>query len=247
MVKKYKTIVLSDIHIGSRWSHTEEAMEFLRTNSCETLILNGDIIDGWHLMRDRNNWKQLYNDFLKLLIDIYASSEIIYLRGNHDDFLDNVVPFQYGSFSILRDYTFESHGKRFYVFHGDLFDTVTTKVRWMSKLGDKLYSMVLQINRIYNDYRQREGKDYFSISKPMKDWVKRNVSSISNFDRNILRVAKRHNCNAVICGHIHQAEIRSIKDVLYLNSGDWIESLTALTEDFDGNWTIVKTPRHKKI
>lgn len=246
MENKYKTIVLSDIHIGSRWSHTAEAMEFLRNNKCDVLILNGDIIDGWHLIRDRKKWKKLYNEFIKLLMDISSDSEIIYIRGNHDDFLDYVVPFKYNAFSVLKDYTFESHGKKFYVFHGDLFDTVTTKIRWMSKLGDKLYSMLLQVNRIYNDYRQREGKDYFSISKPMKDWVKRYVSSISNFDRNILKVAKKHKCDAVICGHIHQAEIRYIKEVMYLNSGDWIESLTALTEDFDGNWNIVKSSRNKK-
>ncbi|MFI3322519.1 MAG: UDP-2,3-diacylglucosamine diphosphatase [Rikenellaceae bacterium] len=243
MNKKYKTIVLSDIHIGSRWSHTVEAMEFLRKNSCEKLILNGDIIDGWHLMRDKNHWKQLYNDFIKLIIEKSSESEIIYLRGNHDDFLNHVVPFVYKEFSILRDYIFESHGRKFYVFHGDMFDNVTSKVKWVSKFGDKLYSLMLQINRIYNDNRRRAGKDYFSISKPLKDWVKRNVSSMSSFDKNILKVARRHGCQGVICGHIHLAEIRMIDDVLYLNSGDWIESLTALTEDFEGNWHIVKSDR----
>ncbi|MFI3314080.1 MAG: UDP-2,3-diacylglucosamine diphosphatase [Rikenellaceae bacterium] len=240
----FKTIVLSDIHIGSRWSHTAEAIDFLRNSKCEKLILNGDIIDGWHLMRDKNKWKQLYNEFMKLMIDKANECEIIYIRGNHDDFLDNVVPFQYKNVSVLRDCIHESNGRKFYVFHGDLFDTVTTKIKWMSKLGDKLYSMMLQINRIYNDYRRRNGKDYFSISKPLKDWVKRHVSSLSNFDRNILRVAKRNNCTGVICGHIHHAEIRTIQEVLYLNSGDWIESLTALAEDYDGNWSILNIDRN---
>ena len=129
------------------------------------------------------------------------------------------------------------------MFHGDLFDNVTSKARWVSKLKHKLYSQMLQINRMYNDYRRYHGKEYFSISKVTKDWVKRHVSSMSNFDKNILKVAKRHNCDGVICGHIHQAEIRKIEDVLYLNSGDWIESLTALVEGYDGNWEVLYIDR----
>ncbi len=236
----YKTIVISDIHIGSVWSHTEEAIDFLRNNSSDTLILNGDIIDGWHLMRNRTKWKSLYNEFIKLILDKSQNTRIIYIRGNHDDFLDNVVPFNYGVFSIEQDFIYESFGRRFYVFHGDLFDTVTTKIRWMSKFGDKLYSLMLQINRIYNDNRQKKGKEYLSISQPMKEWVKKRVNSMSNFDRNILKVAKKHNCDGVICGHIHLADKRYIQDVLYLNSGDWIESLTALVEDSMGEWSVVK-------
>ncbi|MFI3231568.1 MAG: UDP-2,3-diacylglucosamine diphosphatase, partial [bacterium] len=183
MNTKHKTIVLSDIHIGSRWSHLVEVTSFLKANTSELLILNGDIIDGWHLMRNRKRWKKSYNDFMTLMLDIQkAGTRIIYVRGNHDDFLDNVVPFCYDNFSIVKSYIYESVGKRYYVFHGDLFDDVTSKIRWMSKVGDKLYSFLLQINRYYNDYRRRHGKEYFSISKVMKDKVKRTVSSFSQFD-----------------------------------------------------------------
>lgn len=241
--KKYKTIVLSDIHIGSKFSHTLEAMEFLKNNCCETLILNGDIIDGWHLVRNRKRWKHLYNSFITLILDIHKTTEIVYIRGNHDDFLDNVIPFKYGNFSILKDYIFESHGKKFYVFHGDVFDNVTSKMRWMSKLGDKLYSLLLQINRHYNDYRRRHGKEYLSISKIMKEKVKNYVSKVSNFDKNIVDIAKRHDCDAVICGHIHQPDMKYIDNILYLNSGDWIESLSAITESFEGDWNVVHITR----
>lgn len=239
MNRKFKTIVLSDIHIGSKWSHLKEATDFLRSSSCELLILNGDIIDGWHLVRNRKRWKQSYNDFMTLMLDIQKSgTKIIYIRGNHDDFLDNAVPFTYENFSIVKSYIYESFGKRFFVFHGDLFDDVTSKIRWMSKTGDKLYSFLLQINRYYNDYRRRHGKEYFSISKVMKDKVKNFVSSFSKFDSKIEGIARKNGCTGVIAGHIHQAEIRNINGIMYLNSGDWIESLTALTEDEQGTWEI---------
>lgn len=244
--KKYKTIVISDIHIGSKWSHTQEAFEFLKNNSCEFLILNGDIIDGWHLVRSRRKWKHTYNDFIKLLLNLLLDTKILYIRGNHDDFLENVTPFYYDNLSIVDNYIYESCGKKFYVFHGDVFDTVTTKIRWMSKFGDKLYSMLLQINRYYNDYRKRHGKEYFSISKVMKDKIKVMVSSMSSFDRNIVDLAHKHNCNGVICGHIHQPDSKYIKDIYYLNSGDWIESLSAVVENFDGNWQVLHFGKDKK-
>ncbi len=242
-MNNYKSIVISDIHIGSKWSHVEEATEFLRKCRCEVLFLNGDIFDGWHLVRNRKQWRQSYNDFLTLMLDIQArGTKIVYLRGNHDDFLDNVTPFIYDNFSIVKNYIYESFGKRYYIFHGDLFDNVTSKVRWMSKVGDKIYSLLLQINRYYNDYRRRHGKEYFSISKAVKDSVKNFVSSFSKFDEKIEMIARNNDSHGVIAGHIHQAEIRDINGILYLNSGDWVESLTALTEDYEGNWSIY---RHK--
>ncbi len=237
---KYKTIVLSDIHMGSRWSHAEEVIEFLKGASAEKIILAGDIVDGWHLLHSRKRWKRLYNDFFTVLLDKFFDNqcEIIYLKGNHDDFLDRVAPFNYRRLKIEKEYILESFGKRYYVFHGDSFDNVTSKARWVSKLGDRIYGMLLQLNRYYNDYRRRHGKDYFSISRYMKLKVKSIVSKHSGFDANIVKVAKRHNCQAVICGHIHQPEIRRIDGILYLNSGDWVESLTALVQNMDGRWEI---------
>lgn len=239
--KQYKTVVLSDIHMGSKWSHTEEVIEFLEGVSAERIILAGDIIDGWHLLRSRKKWKRHYNDFLTVLLDKYMDHgvEIVYIRGNHDDFLDMVVPFVFRRFAIEKEYIFESCGKRYFVFHGDSFDSVTSSARWVSKLGDKIYGWLLQINRHYNDYRRRHGKDYFSVAKFMKSWVKNIISKHSGFDANIVSLAKRKGCDAVICGHIHEPEIRMIDDILYLNSGDWVESLTALVQDFEGNWEIV--------
>ncbi|MFI3267801.1 MAG: UDP-2,3-diacylglucosamine diphosphatase [Rikenellaceae bacterium] len=239
MGTRFKTIVISDTHIGSKWSHLAEVTAFLKENTSELLILNGDIIDGWHLMRNRKRWKKSYNDFMTLMLDIQKrNTQIIYLRGNHDDFLDNVVPFKYENFSIVKSFIYESFGNRYYVFHGDLFDDVTSKIRWASKVGDKLYSFLLQINRYYNDHRRRHGKEYFSISKVMKNKVKNFVSSFSKFDSKIEGIARKNNCSGVIAGHIHQAEIRDINGITYLNSGDWIESLTALTEDLEGQWNI---------
>lgn len=244
-MEHYATIVISDIHIGSKWSHTKEAMEFLQNNTCDRLILNGDIFDGWHLIRSRKKWRKIYNDFISVIVKMIHTTQVIYVRGNHDDFLDYVAPFTVENFSIVNNYIFESHGIKYYVFHGDIFDNVTTHFRWMSKLGDKLYSMLLQISRIYNDLR-RHNEEYFSLSKAIKGKVKQWVNSASSFDKNIVKVARRNGCQAVICGHIHQAEIKQIEEILYINSGDWIESLTAAVEDTDGNWKIIKQHREER-
>lgn len=245
---EYKTVVLSDIHMGSKWSHTVEVTKFLSTVKAEKIILAGDIIDGWHLLRSRKRWNKLYNDFFATLLDKLLDSnvEIIYIKGNHDDFLDEAVPFTYRRFKICRDYILESLGRRYYIFHGDSFDNVTSKARWLSKLGDKLYGVMLQINRYYNDYRRRHGMEYYSISKYMKHAVKQYVSKHSGFDSKIEAIARRNGCDAVICGHIHEPEIRDINGIQYLNSGDWIESLTALVQDLSGEWKIINFTKDKK-
>ena len=243
--KHYLTVVISDIHIGSKWSHTREATEFLMNISCDKLILNGDIFDGWHLIRSRKKWNKLYNEFIKIILEMLPNTQIIYVRGNHDDFLDYVVPFSIDNFSIVTSYIHESCGKRYFVFHGDLFDNVTSNFRWISKAGDKLYSMLLQISRLYNDVCRRN-EEYFSLSKVVKRKVKQWVNKASSFDKNIIKVARKNNCQGVICGHIHHAEIKDIENILYINSGDWIESLTAAVEDSNGSWSIIKIPRDER-
>lgn len=237
--KRYKTIVLSDIHLGSKWSKAREVHRFLKANSCETLILCGDIIDGWSLTRGKKpKWKRRHTSFIKLLLDIQHDTRIVYIRGNHDDFLDRIVPIRFGNIAIVKDYVYEDGLRRYYVLHGDLFDNVTSSTRWLARLGDVGYSLLLGFNRAYNRRRRRKGLPYHSIAQEIKHKVKASVSYISDFEKHIVETARKKECGGVICGHIHRPEKRMYGDILYLNSGDWVESLSALVQEHDGQWRI---------
>ena len=236
----YKTIVLSDIHLGIKNAHPREAIHFLRRHTCDTLILNGDIIDGWQLGR-AGKWKKKHTDFFRLIMKWLSTSDtrIIYLRGNHDDFLDEVLPLEIGNFSILRTYIHSSFGKRYFVVHGDIFDSVTTKLKWIAKLGDAGYTFLLWLNRHYNVYRKKRGFPYYSLSQVVKHKVKQAVSFISDFESELCSVARIEKCDGVICGHIHHPAVREIDGTMYLNSGDWVETLSALVETTEGEWKII--------
>ena len=165
---------------------------------------------------------------------------LLMVRGNHDDFLDNLVPVNLGNISILQDYILESGNLRFFVTHGDVFDSVTSKMEWLAKLGDVSYTVLLRFNSIYNRIRTRQGKPYFSLSQAIKHKVKQAVSFISGFEKMLSDLARSKHCDGVICGHIHYPEDRMIDGIRYLNSGDWVESMSALLEDEHGNWRIMK-------
>lgn len=238
----YKTIVLSDIHLGIKASKAKEVVNFLKNHKCETLILNGDIIDGWQL-RKSGQWKKQHSNFFKYIINLVAKSkceEIIYIRGNHDDFLDEILPFNLGNFKIKRHHIHYGVRRKYFVTHGDIFDTVTTNLAWLAKLGDVSYTFLLWLNRHYNNYRERKGLPYYSLSQVVKAKVKSAVSFISDYENELAKVAKTRKCHGVICGHIHQPAIKMIDGIEYLNSGDWVESLTALVEDREGNWKIIE-------
>lgn len=235
----HKTIVLSDIHLGSKWSRSSEVLKFLKKNSCETLILCGDIIDGWSILRGRRiKWRRRHTNVMKYILSLQENTKIIYIRGNHDDFLDRIMPLSFANMSIVKEYIHESFGKRFYVVHGDGFDSITTNWKWIAKLGDVGYSILLHLNSIYNKRRSERNLTYKSISKIIKQKVKSSVSYIDDYENYLVDVAKNNGCDGVICGHIHHPEKKYIGNLLYLNSGDWIESLSALTEESDGSWNI---------
>ena len=163
--KEYKTIVMSDIHLGSKWSKAKEANLFLKQHTCETLILCGDIIDGWEIVRGKKpKWKKRHTYFIKRLLSILPHTRIIYLRGNHDDFLDRILPLEIPNLTICRDYVYRSGESNYYVLHGDIFDTITTRFSWLAKIGDVGYSLLMGINRIYNRRRRKKGLPYKSIS-----------------------------------------------------------------------------------
>lgn len=238
--KYYPTVVLSDIHLGTHYSHTIEVTNFLRSVNCDLLILNGDIIDGWQLQKGGKRWKAKHTDFFKVIMRMMErfGTQIVYVRGNHDDFLDTVAPLSFYNIQIVKEYIYTSHGKRYYVTHGDVFDSVTTHMRWLAKLGDVGYNALLWLNKRYNAQRLRQGKPYFSLAQSIKGKVKNAVSYISDYEKELIALARRKKCDGVICGHIHHAANTYYEGIHYLNSGDWVESLTALTEDEEGNWSV---------
>ena len=166
-------------------------------------------------------------------------TEVIYVRGNHDDFLDSLAPMTFYNVQIVKDFIHESHGRRYYVTHGDIFDTITTRMKWLAQLGDVGYTFLLQLNRIYNNYRLRRGLPYYSLSQAIKQKVKTAVSYISDFEQELVKLALIRKCDGVRCGHIHHPENRYYDGIHYLNSGDWVETLSALVEDEQGNWDII--------
>lgn len=249
--KTYRTLVVSDVHLGSKWSKAKEATRFLRKNSCQTLILCGDIIDGWAILRGKKaKWKRRHTNFMKTLLDLSLHTRIVYVRGNHDDFLDRIIPIQFANISIVRDWVYAPQGEagmRYYVLHGDVFDRVTSSMSWLAKVGDVGYSLLLWLNKIYNRRRVKKGLPYYSFAAEIKRKVKASVSYVSDFERHVVEIARKRGCQGVICGHIHHPEIRTIEGVQYLNAGDWVESLSALTEDFEGNWTVYRTEDQQQM
>lgn len=238
----YHTVVLSDIHLGTTHSKTVEVSNFLKSVNCKRLILNGDIIDGWQLRKGKSKkWQPKHTNFFKVIMKMMeiCGTEVIYVRGNHDDFLDSLAPMTFYNIQIVKDFIHESHGKRYLVTHGDLFDAVTTRMKWLARVGDKGYSCLLWLNKRYNNYRLSHGKPYYSFSQAVKQRIKTAVSYISDFENQLAAFARARKCDGVICGHIHHPDNRFIDGIHYLNSGDWVETLSALTEDENGNWNIV--------
>ncbi|MDN4164815.1 UDP-2,3-diacylglucosamine diphosphatase [Cytophagales bacterium LB-30] len=240
MKSHYKTLVISDVHLGTQGSKAKELVRFLKQVKCDNLILNGDIIDAWQLKRS-GIWKKKHTRFFKRIVKMMEEdgTQVTYLRGNHDDFLDNVLPLQIGNLSIQRDMVYESAGKRYYIVHGDIFDSITTNLRWIAKLGDIGYTFLLWLNRQYNAYRLKKGLPYYSLSQVVKAKVKSAVSYIDDFETQLAEIAINKECDGIICGHIHQPALKEIHGILYLNSGDWVESMSALAESHAGEWSLV--------
>ena len=236
----YKTIFISDLHLGTESSKVKEVMHFLRNTRCERLVLNGDIIDGWQLNRG-SLWTSEHTKFLRFILKRIEKKtlDVIYLRGNHDDILGRFLPMQFGSLSIVEDFVHESKSGRYLVLHGDVFDTITKNFVFLAHLGDWGYKFLMSLNRWYNKYRAWRGKEYYSLSKAIKAKVKAAVNFVSSFEEKITKLAQAKECTGVICGHIHTSDNKKIGGLHYLNSGDWVESLSAIVEHSNGRMQLV--------
>ncbi|KKJ06121.1 MULTISPECIES: UDP-2,3-diacylglucosamine diphosphatase [Burkholderia] len=245
---RYRTIWLSDIHLGTSGCQAPYLLDFLRHNDSEYLYLVGDIIDGWQL-RKGWYWPQAHNDVVqKILRKARKGTQVIYIPGNHDEAARQFCDLAFGDIQV-RGEAFHTTlgGKRLWIVHGDLFDGVIQHAKWLAYLGDTAYTLILVLNRWFNRIRSRLGFQYWSLSQYLKHQVKNAVNFISSFENVMTDEARRRGCDGVVCGHIHKAEIRDIDGVLYCNDGDWVESLSALVETMEGElkivyWTVMQSP-----
>ena len=239
---KYKSIFISDIHLGTRFSKAKVLLNFFKHNESEQLILVGDIIDGWAIKR-KLIWPQEHSDVIqKILKKAKKGTKVTFITGNHDDFFRPFVPLILGdSVSIANELEYIAiNKKKYYITHGDFFDSITMTKKWLAILGDYGYDLLLHLNVVLNFLRKRIGiKKYWSLSKYVKDNVKSSVSFISDFEAVLSTHAKNKGYDGIICGHIHKAEIRDIEDIEYLNCGDWVESCTAIVETYEGEFKII--------
>lgn len=244
---KVKTVIISDVHLGTPDCKIREVNHFLKHTRCERLILNGDIIDAWKL-KQTGYWPKSHTRFVRLILKKLEKkdTDVVYLRGNHDDVLANFMPVTFEKFCIIEDFIHETPRGNYLVLHGDVFDTITKNFVFLAYIGDWGYCQLMRLNRLYNKWRAWQGKEYYSLSKAVKARVKQAVSHISNFEGHIAKLAKSRECVGVMCGHIHTAADRMIGDIHYLNSGDWVESLTAIVEHYDGRFELVEFAEFKK-
>jgi len=245
---KYKAIIVSDLHLGTKDSKAEEFIEFIEKHPTELLILNGDIIDGWALNRGAK-WKKKHTKVISKLLKLSNTIRIIWIRGNHDEFIQEFIGTNFGRIEIKEDYRLEysehieyDTWKRrcYYIFHGDVIDVFITKYKWLAKIGAVGYDFALWLNRIYNAYRKWRKLPYQSISQKLKNGVKVATNYINDFEVTALQMAGKKGCDGVICGHIHQPEDRIIHGKRYLNSGDWVENMSAILIDEIGQIKIYK-------
>ena len=232
---------LSDIHLGTPDSKADEVVEFLKHIRCEKLFLNGDIVDGWALKRG-GRWSSRHSRVIRKFLKMteHDDTEIIYLRGNHDEILERFLPLAFGKVRFTKEHVHRAaDGNRYLVVHGDGFDSVSTDHKWLAVAGAVGYDFLLKVNRAYNRWRAWQGKEPFSLSKRVKAKVKSAVCFIDRYEELLQDLARKRHCDGIICGHIHTPDDRTISGVRYLNSGDWVESLTALVEDFDGTIRVL--------
>ena len=238
---QYRTIWISDIHLGTPGCNADLLMDFLKSIECETLYLVGDIIDAWRL-RKGWYWPPRHNDVVRRLLKMAKhGTHVVYVPGNHDEVLRDYTGLAFGDVTVAGEVIHETaDGRRLLVLHGDQFDSIVLYAKWLAFLGDSAYEFLLKANRVVNFFRRRFGLPYWSLAAHMKKRVKNAVSFISKFEEVVARAAAERHVDGVVCGHIHHAEIRQIGDILYLNDGDWVESCSALVEDACGNLEILR-------
>ncbi len=232
---RYRSVWISDVHLGFPGCQAGHLVEFLRTIECETLYLVGDIVDFWY-MRKRVYWPQAHNDVIRAILSkARRGTHVVYVPGNHDELLRDHCGTTFGNVRVVNKLVHTTaSGRRFLVLHGDQFDSVVQCSPLLAVVGNIAYSRLLQLNRVINYFRRRLGFPHWSLAGYLKHRVKNAAQYISNFGDAVARAAWERGVDGVICGHIHRAEISEMRGVTYCNCGDWVESCTALVEHADG-------------
>jgi UDP-2,3-diacylglucosamine pyrophosphatase LpxH len=238
--RRYRTLFLSDLHLGAKAAQAHLLLDFLRHNDADTIYLVGDIVDGWKL-RKGWHWPQAHNDVVqKMLRKARKGARVIYVPGNHDEFARDYVGLTFGGIEVAQEAIHETaDGRRMLVIHGDQFDIVVCNARWLAYLGDWAYELAISANTLVNRFRRLFGVGYWSLSAWAKMKVKNAVNFIGDYEATLAAEAARRGVDGVICGHIHHATIRPIGDVLYVNTGDFVESCTAVAEHPDGSLEVL--------
>ncbi len=238
---RVRTLFLSDLHLGTKGCQAEALLDFLRRYDAETIYLVGDIVDGWRL-KSGWYWPQSHNDVVqKLLRKVRKGSSLVYVPGNHDEFLRDYVGVSLGGIELAESAIHETaNGKRYLVIHGDQFDLVVRHARWLALLGDGAYTAALFVNTYLNIVRRKLGLTYWSLSAWAKLRVKNAVNFISRFEELLATEARRQEVDGVICGHIHHAAMHEDFGVSYVNTGDWVESCTVVVEHWDGTLELIR-------
>lgn len=238
--RKYRTIWISDVHLGTRGCNATMLVDFLRSVECETLYLVGDIVDGWRL-RKGWYWPDAHNEVVRRILKMaHHGTRVVFVAGNHDEMLRDYAGLSFGGVELVLEAVHETlDGRRLLVTHGDAFDGVVLYHKWLAFLGDKAYSLLLRANIAFNAVRRRLKMPYWSLSAYMKKKVKNAVQYVCSYEEAVAGEAVNRGFDGVVCGHIHCAEIRQFGGITYYNDGDWVESCTALAESFTGEIAII--------
>jgi UDP-2,3-diacylglucosamine pyrophosphatase LpxH len=241
-MKRVRSLFISDVHLGCKYTHADALLAFLRNHEPRHLYIVGDFIDGWRL-RKGWYWCDTYTFLLKRIVDLMKrGTRVYYTPGNHDEFLREFID-TLGSVQLADEFVHVTvDGRRLLVTHGDRFDACVLHARWLSHLGDLGYNVLLGVNVVFNALRRRLGFGYWSLSQAIKRRVKQATCYIGNFEEVVTRHALQRGCSGVICGHIHTPKIRDCAGATYYNTGDWVESCTALVEYGDGTFELLYRP-----
>jgi UDP-2,3-diacylglucosamine pyrophosphatase LpxH len=246
--RRFRTLFVSDLHLGLKGCQAGLFLDFLKHHEAETIYLVGDIVDGWQLRRSWY-WPQLHNDVIqKLLRRARNGTRMVYIPGNHDEFARDFIDMRLGDIEIADSVIHEAaDGRRLLVIHGDKFDVVVHHARWLSMLGAGVYAGLLSANNSINWVRRRLGVSYWSLAHWTKMHVKNAVNLIGSYEKALVSEAKRVGVDGVVCGHIHHAAIHDDFGLRYVNTGDWVESCTAVGEHEDGRMEIIHWPRLQSV
>ena len=250
-IRRVRALFLSDVHLGMKPIRSAQLADFLRAHDAETIYLVGDILDGWRLAKQWH-WPAQYNEVIQIMLDkATAGTRIVYLPGNHDEFLREYLGTYFGEIELVdRTIHTSATGKTYLVIHGDQFDVVVMNAKWLAHVGDVAYTIALAVNFWFNWARRLWGGQYWSLSKWAKLRVKQAVNFIGAYETILVSEAAKAGVDGVVCGHIHHAALETMNGIRYVNTGDWVESCTAIVEEEDGtlrliDWSAIVRERNR--